>query len=203
MNPPSPDHQTPLLTLPPSLYISHPNLLPNDLSFPPNQQELDSCLPLNPNSLLEPNFEQQNSHPIITRSKNNIHKPKSIPPDMTPTPRALLVEIKEIKPISFTTASKNPHWRQAMNEEFQALLDNDTWILHLPKPNTNLMGCKWVYRIKKRADGSIKRYKVHLVAKGFHQFPGIDYDDTFSLVVKPTTIRTVISFVVSQNWPIW
>jgi hypothetical protein len=64
------------------------------------------------------------------------------------------------------------------------------------------MGCKWIYRIKKQADGLIKRYKAHLVVKGFHQLPGIDYDDIFSLVVKPTTIQTIISFVVSQNWPI-
>jgi histone deacetylase 1/2 len=84
-----------------------------------------------------------------------------------------------------------------MNEEFQALLDSGTWVLVPPKPNTNLVGCKWVYRIKKRADGTIEHYKARLVAKCFHQLPGIDYDDTFSPVVKPTTIRTVISFVVS------
>ena len=51
---------------------------------------------------------------------------KSIPPDMAPIPRALLTEIQSIEPTSFTTTSKSSHWRQAMNEEFQALLDNDT-----------------------------------------------------------------------------
>ena len=86
-----------------------------------------------------------------------------------------------------------------MNEEFQALLDNDIWVLIPLKPNTNLMGYNWVHRIKKRADKSIKRYKDCLVAKGFHQLLCIDYDDTFGLVVKPTAIQTVISFAVSQN----
>lgn len=64
------------------------------------------------------------------------------------------------------------------------------------------MGCKWVYRTKKNSDGSIHRYKARLVAKGFHQQPGIDYAETFGPVVKPATIRTVLSLAVSNNWPL-
>jgi len=204
-HPPSPAPPNPSPTLPSSLCISQPNTMPTTLSLPQTQLALN--LSNGQNNPLEntppaTTFEQPNSHPMITRSKNNIHRPKNVPPDMAPTPRALLTEIHSIEPTSFTAASKSPHWRQAMNEEFQALLDSGTWILVPLKPNTNLVGCKWVYRIKKRADGTIERYKARLVAKGFHQLPGIDYDDTFSPVVKPTTIRTVISFAVSQNWPI-
>ena len=57
----------------------------------------------------------------------------------------------------------------------------------------NVVGAKWVFRLKRKADGSIERYKARLVAKGFHQQPGIDFGDTYSPVVKPITIRTVIS----------
>jgi hypothetical protein len=64
----------------------------------------------------------------------------------------------------------------------------------------NLIDCKWVYRIKKRADGTIDRYKARLVAKGFKQRYGIDYEDTFSTMVKITTIRTVLSISVSRGW---
>lgn len=62
------------------------------------------------------------------------------------------------------------------------------------------VGCKWVFRIKRKADGSIERYKARLVTKGFHQQQAIDYDQTFSPVIKPATIRTVITIVVSLGW---
>jgi hypothetical protein len=78
-----------------------------------------------------------------------------------------------------------------MKEEYNALLENKTWHLVPPSTNKNIIDCKWVYRIKRKADGSIDRYKARLVAKGFKQRYGIDYEDTFSLVVKIATTRTV------------
>jgi hypothetical protein len=63
-----------------------------------------------------------------------------------------------------------------------------------------LIDCKWVYKVKHKVDGSIDRYKAHLVAKGFKQRYGIDYDDTFSHVVKFATIQLVLSLAVSQGW---
>jgi hypothetical protein len=89
-----------------------------------------------------------------------------------------------------------------MNEEFDALLKNGTWSLVSPSPSMNIVGCKWVFRIKKKADGTIERYKARLVAKGFHQQPVIDFSETFSPVIKPITIRTMISIVVSAGWAI-
>lgn len=69
-----------------------------------------------------------------------------------------------------------------------------------PAAHQNVIGCKWVFRIKRNPDGSIARYKARLVAKGFHQRPGLDYKETFSPVVKPTTIRVVLSIAISQGW---
>jgi hypothetical protein len=66
--------------------------------------------------------------------------------------------------------------------------------------NRNLIDCKWVYKVKHKTDGSIDRYKARLDAKGFKQRLGIDYDETFNLVVKPATIRMVLSLVVSRGW---
>jgi hypothetical protein len=63
-----------------------------------------------------------------------------------------------------------------------------------------LIDCKWVYKVKRKTDGSIDRYKSHLVAKGFKQRHGIDYDDTFNHVVKFATIQLVLSLTVSQGW---
>jgi hypothetical protein len=89
-----------------------------------------------------------------------------------------------------------------MNTEFDALLSNGTWTLVPPIANTNIVGCKWVFHLKRKADGIIDRYKARLVAKGFHQQPGIDYGETYSPVVKPTTIQLVRSLAISSGWPI-
>jgi hypothetical protein len=69
-------------------------------------------------------------------------------------------------------------------------------------PSMNVVGAKWVFRLKRKADGSIERYKARLVAKGFHQQPGIDFGDTYSPVVKPITIQTVLSLAVTAGWEI-
>ena len=66
----------------------------------------------------------------------------------------------------------------------------------------NIMGSKWVYRIKRKADGNIDRYKARLVAKGFHQQEGIDFWETYSPVVKPITIHTLLSIAISYGWVI-
>ena len=89
-----------------------------------------------------------------------------------------------------------------MNVEFDALLHNGTWTLVAPFPTMNIVGCKWVFRIKRKVDGTIDRYKARLVAKGFHQQPGVDFGETYSPVVKPTAIRTVLSIAISFGWTI-
>jgi len=67
-------------------------------------------------------------------------------------------------------------------------------------PNDNLVGCKWVYKLKLNSDGSISRYKARLVAKGFHQQAGIDFHETFNPVIRPATVRFVLAIAVSCNW---
>ena len=81
-----------------------------------------------------------------------------------------------------------------------ALIRNKTWILVPPTTDQNVIGNRWIYKIKKNADGSIERYKASLVAKGYSQEYGLDYRETFSSVVKPVTIHTVLSVAVSNDW---
>ena len=104
------------------------------------------------------------------------------------------------EPCSLSEALDDPKWKSAMEEEYEALIQNKTWHLVPPSKNKNLIDCKWVYRIKKNADGTIDRYKARLIAKGFKQRYGIDYEDTFSPVVKAATIRVVLAISVSRGW---
>jgi hypothetical protein len=69
-----------------------------------------------------------------------------------------------------------------------------------PKPGANIIDCKWVYKVKRKSDGSIDGYKARLVAKGFKQRYGINYEDTFSLVVKSATIQMILSIAVFRGW---
>jgi histone deacetylase 1/2 len=97
---------------------------------------------------------------------------------------------------------QHPLWKQATADEFNALLRNKTWHLIPPRKGLNIIGCKWVFRLKQKPDGSIDRYKARLVAKGFKQQYGVDYEETFSPVVKPTTIRILLSLAVTRSWDI-
>jgi len=82
------------------------------------------------------------------------------------------------------------------------LQNNHTWNL-VPRPaDTNIMGSKWVFRTKYLPDGSIDRLKAHLVAKGYTQIPGLDYTDTFSPIIKATTVRGVLYLAVTNKWPL-
>uniref|UniRef100_A0A3Q7H262 Reverse transcriptase Ty1/copia-type domain-containing protein n=1 Tax=Solanum lycopersicum TaxID=4081 RepID=A0A3Q7H262_SOLLC len=134
---------------------------------------------------------------MTTRAQTNSLKPKTLVVSRHPTPVSSVIA-SEPKP--YKQAASSPEWLCAMEAEYQALCRNCTWTLVPCPPTANVVGCKWVYRIKRRADGSIERYKARLVAKGFHQEEGVDFHDTFSPVVKPSTIKLVLSYAVTKGW---
>jgi hypothetical protein len=94
-------------------------------------------------------------------------------------------------------------WKSATDAEIETLLKNQTWHLVPRKQGPNIIDCKWVYKIKRNANDSIDRYKAWLVAKGFKQRYGIDYDDTFSTIVKVATIWLVLFIAVSKGLSLW
>ncbi|MCH85977.1 retrovirus-related pol polyprotein from transposon TNT 1-94, partial [Trifolium medium] len=105
-----------------------------------------------------------------------------------------------IEPKTYNQASKLDCWRKAMDIELQDLADNQTWIVvELPSGKVPI-GCKWVYKIKYHANGSIERYKARLVAKGYTQTEGIDYCDIFSPVAKITTVRVLLALAAIKGW---
>ena len=105
-----------------------------------------------------------------------------------------------IEPSSYAEASKHDCWIKAMHAELQAFQQNQTWILtQLPRHKMTI-GCRWVYKIKHNADGTIERYKTRLIAKGYTQMEGLDFLDTFSPVAKLTTVRLLLALAALRNW---
>ena len=102
-----------------------------------------------------------NAHPTITQAKNGIRKSKQF--------LSLDTSIMGLEPTSFKEASTDTNRQKAMTEEYTALLANDTWEFVQPQFTQNLVGCKWVYRVKFHSDSSVERYKARLVAFGNHQ----------------------------------
>ena len=128
---------------------------------------------------------------MLTRSKNGIFKPKVF---------AVQTDYSCIEPPSYFITSKYPHWVEAVDSEFTSLQQQHTWSLVPLPPNKNVVGCKWVYKVKTNSDGSISRFKARLVARGYLQQYGLDYAETFSLVVKPTTVRIILALAVHFGW---
>ena len=94
----------------------------------------------------------------------------------------------------------DPLWQAAIKVEIDALQANHTSVMTKIPPGKVPIGCKWVYKIKLKADGSIERYKARLVAKGFTQAEGIDYYETFSPVVKFVTVRSLLALTAVHGW---
>lgn len=128
-----------------------------------------------------------------TRAKTGIRKPKK---------QFTLLSTVSSVPTSHRQALLDPNLTPPMNDEIDAFNVTNTWDL-VPRPNnTNIVRCMWLYKHKLNADGTPGRRRVRLVANGKSQEEGIDYNETFSPVVKPATIRAVLDISLAKGWPI-
>ncbi|GKD96331.1 ribonuclease H-like domain-containing protein, partial [Tanacetum coccineum] len=131
---------------------------------------------------------------MITGSQSGIVKPID----------CLSLHTSSISPIpnNPSHALKDPNWHNAMYDEYNVLVKNDTWLL-VPRPaGVNMICSMWLFKHKFHTDETLSCYKARLVANGSSQQLGVDFDETFSLVVKPATVRMVLSLAVSRKWPI-
>ncbi|KAK1667332.1 hypothetical protein QYE76_055491 [Lolium multiflorum] len=174
---------------------------------PDSVPEPDPVVPPSPGSGVdspgEPSSSSAPTQRPVTRSMHGIHRPKQRTDGTVAWLAACIAQSVAdpcAEPRHFRAALGIPHWRAAMEQEFDALQKNNTWHLVPPVPGANVIDSKWVFKVKRHSDGSIERYKARLVAKGFKQRYGLDYEDTFSPVVKPTTIRLLLSLAVNRRW---
>ncbi|XP_074299960.1 uncharacterized protein LOC141631152 [Silene latifolia] len=105
-----------------------------------------------------------------------------------------------VEPPSFKEAIRDDGWCEAMKLEIDALERNDTWELSDLPPNKKALGCRWIYKIKYKSDGSIERLKARLVVFGNHQIEGLDYGETFAPVVKMVTVRIFLAIAAINKW---
>ena len=126
---------------------------------------------------------------MCTRAKSGIVKPR-----VNPT-----LLLTHLEPKSTKATLNDPSWLSAMQSEYAALIKNATWSLVDLLPSRTAIGCKWVFREKENHDDSVNKYKARLVATGFHPQLDFDYKETFSPVIKPVTVRLVLSLAISNN----
>lgn len=141
----------------------------------------------------QPNQEEnQRRYPVRER------KPK-IDPDMY-----YYANVAEAlgDPMTRSEALSRPdaeEWKKAMDEEYESLMKNGTWTLVDRPPNTNIVGSKWVFKLKRSADGTV-RHKARLVAQGFSQKSGVDYFETYSPTIPHSVIRLLFALSAKFDW---
>ena len=119
----------------------------------------------------------------------------------SPSFQAFVANLSEEKiPRDIPEALRVPKWRKAVTEEIQALEKNQTWNLVKKPEGKASVGCKWVFTVKYRSDSTIERYKARLIAKGFTQTYGIDYNGTFAPVAKLNTVQVLLSLAANLDW---
>jgi len=123
---------------------------------------------------------------------------------LSPAYRAFIASLQCVQiPRDWNEAKHDPKWREAMLEELRALEKNKTWdIVKLPM-GKKAVSCKWVFTVKQTPEGKVERYKARLVARGYSQTYGIDYDETFAPVAKMSTVRTLVSCAANFGWPLY
>ncbi|KAG7589577.1 GAG-pre-integrase domain [Arabidopsis suecica] len=138
---------------------------------------------------------QSQGHHMVTRSQVGIRKPN-------PRYALLTSRVSYPEPKTVTTALKDAGWNKAMHEEYENCQEAETWSLIPYTPDMHVLGCKWVFRTKLNADGSLDKLKARIVAKGFDQEEGIDYLETYSPVVRTATVRSILHVATIMGWEI-
>ena len=123
--------------------------------------------------------------------------------DMLAEIHMIVSELDAEVPKNLKEAMNHPykhHWLKAMMTELDSIETKKVWeVTDKPKDGRNLIGCRWVFAVKKSSSGKIERYKARLVAQGYSQEEGIDYEETYSPVIRQSTLRYILSFCMAEG----
>ncbi|KAL0303044.1 UNVERIFIED_CONTAM: hypothetical protein Sradi_6172500 [Sesamum radiatum] len=122
---------------------------------------------------------------------------------ITPSHSEFVAAISAIRePQTYLEASTSPEWTSAMRAELSALETNEMWEITPLPLDKKPIGRHWVFKLNLNANGSIDMYKSYLVAKGYNQIEGIDYNESFSVVAKSVTVRLFFAMTAARDWHI-
>ncbi|KAJ9566232.1 hypothetical protein OSB04_002198 [Centaurea solstitialis] len=150
----------------------------------------------------EPYVESTDPGPSSSENVRRLNRVRQVPSHLRDY-HCYATLLSNHEPTSYKKASSSSHWQASMQEELQALAKAQTWD-YVPLPSGKRpIGSKWVFKIKTKSDGSIDRYKVRLVAKGFNQEYGIDYEETFAPIARVTSVRSLLAIAATKHWPLF
>jgi len=202
----------------PSLDISptHPSdyIVPHSSSPEPPAHILpsrkSSRLRKEPSYLQDYHCQLATSQPVSTSMDMTVSKNSGTPyslssflsyDKLSPTHKHFSLSVSTVfEPTYYHQAVAYREWCEAMKAELQALENNNTWSLVDLPLHKKPIGCKWAFKVKYKADGTVERHKARLVAKGYTQCEGIDYHKTFSPVAKLTTVRCILALDAAKQW---
>ena len=196
-----------------------PPIQPNPIVDPPEPEQIIEHAPEPVPEEIISDEEEPDDRPLaVRRPRRNVQPPREWWKIREPTPaisesdseddddndeqHVNVVGVGEVEPQTYRQAVKGPdavRWNEAMLEEYNAHLANNTWTIVKLPPEKMVVASKWVYRIKHNADGSVERFKARLVAKGFTQRPGIDYFETFASTMRHATIRVILALAAIED----
>ena len=151
---------------------------------------------------LLPDSEQYDETPLRFRNLNEVYE-MTDEVELDSDAEALLAVMEE--PTCYREAAGNENWEIAMRSELQSISKNKTWeLVKLPQGHRPI-GLKWVFKIKKNAEGEVVKHKARLVAKGYVQKQGVDFEEVFAPVARLDTVRTILAILAiaaNRGWQV-
>ena len=138
--------------------------------------------------------------PLQYRNVDNVLGPATPPGLAARELEEQLLLASEAEPTTFQEALQHENWLHAMLDEFTSIEVNDTWELVDPPPGVRPIGLKWVFKTKRDEAGLVTKFKARLIAKGYVQRQGIDFDEVFAPVARLESVRLLLALAASEGW---